>query len=80
MSTFRFSEEDSVGQGAGCTEVREKLETEADNKVPDISGHLGAGDEHPPDENHQQGVESVADVSQSGKGEKGEQNCFKTLG
>lgn len=60
-------EEESVGYGAGCAEVGEELETEADHKVPDVSGHLGAGDKHPPDENHQQGVEGVADVPQSGE-------------
>lgn len=63
-------EKDSVGYGAGCAEVGEELETEADHKVPDVSGHLWAGDKHPPDENDQQGVEGVADVPQSGKEEK----------
>lgn len=61
-------EEDSVGQGAGGAEVGEELETEADHKVPDVAGHLRAGDEHPPDEHHQQGVEGVADVPQSERG------------
>lgn len=57
-------EEVSVGDGAGCAEVREELETEADHKVPDVSGHLGASDKHPPDEDDQKGVEGVADVPQ----------------
>lgn len=34
------SEEDLVCQSAGRSEVRQELETEADHKVPDISGHL----------------------------------------
>lgn len=60
-----FGEEDSVGYGAGRAEVGQELETEADHKVPDVSGHLGAGDEDPPDEDNQHGVEGVADVPQS---------------
>lgn len=63
-------EEDSDGQGAGRTEVGEKLKTEADHKVPDVSGHLGAGDEDPPDENDQHGVEGVANVPQSEEGRR----------
>lgn len=63
----RLRFEDSVGYGAGRPEVREELEPEADHKVPDVSGHLGASDEDPPDEDDQQGVEGVADVPQSGK-------------
>ena len=57
----------SVGQGAGRPEVGEELEAEADHKVPDVPGHLGAGDEHPPDEHQQQRVEGIADIPQPGK-------------
>ena len=65
-------EQDSVGYGAGCAEVGEELETKADHKVPDVSGHLRASDEHPPDENNQERVKGVANVPQSGKEEKEE--------
>lgn len=54
----------SVSHGAGGSEVREELEAQADDKVPDVSGHLRAGDEDAPDQNHQDGVERVAYVSQ----------------
>lgn len=59
-----FFLEDSVGQGAGGAEVGQELEAEADHKVPDVSGHLRAGDEHSPDKHHKHGVEGVADVPQ----------------
>lgn len=52
----------SLSHGGGSSEVGEEFEAEAHHKVPDVSGHLRAGDEHPPDENDQQGVEGVADV------------------
>lgn len=55
----------SVGQGAGRSEVGEELEAEADHEVPDVARHLRPGNEHPPDDHHQQRVERVADVSQS---------------
>lgn len=32
--------EDLVCQSAGCPEVGQELETEADYKVPDVSSHL----------------------------------------
>ena len=54
----------SVSHGARRSEVREELEAEADHKVPDVSGHLGAGDEHPPEKDQRQGVESVTDIPQ----------------
>ena len=62
----------SVSHGARRSEVREELEAEADHKVPDVSGHLGAGDEHPPDQHHQDSVEGVADVPQPVESEHGD--------
>lgn len=56
----------SLSHGGGSSEVREEFETEAHHKVPDVAGHLGPGDEDAPDENHQDGVEGVADVPQPG--------------
>lgn len=44
---------DSVFHGAGCLEIGQELKAEADHKVPDVPGHLRAGDEHPPDEDQQ---------------------------
>ena len=45
----------------------EELEAESHHEVPDVVGHLGAGDEHPPDEDEEQRVEGVADVPQPGR-------------
>lgn len=58
------SEEDLFSQSAGCAEIGEELETEADHKVPDVSGHLRSCNKHSPDENYQHCVEYVADVPQ----------------
>ncbi len=63
----RYPVPDSLSHGGGSSEVGKELETEADHKVPDVSGHLGAGDEDAPDEHHQDGVEGIADVPQPGK-------------
>lgn len=57
----------SLSHGGGSSEVGEEFVTEADHKIPDVSGHLRAGNEDSPDEDNQDGVESVADVPQSGK-------------
>lgn len=54
----------SVSHGAGGSEIREELEAQADDKVPDVPGHLRTGDEDAPDQNDQDGVERVANVSQ----------------
>lgn len=54
----------SVSHGAGGSEIREELEAQADDKVPDVSGHLRTGDEDAPDQNYQDSVECVANVSQ----------------
>ena len=54
----------SVSHGGGSPEVGEELEAKADHKVPDVSGHLGAGDEDAPKEHHQDSVEGIADVPQ----------------
>lgn len=42
-------DEDSVSHGAGGSEIRQELEAQADHEVPDVSGHLRAGDENAPD-------------------------------
>lgn len=55
---------DSVSHGAGGSEIGEELEAQADDEVPDVSGHLRTGDENAPDKNYQDGVESVANVPQ----------------
>lgn len=55
---------DSVSHGAGGSEIGEELEAQADDKVPDVSGHLRTGDEDAPDQNYQDGVESIANVPQ----------------
>lgn len=55
---------DSVSHGAGGSEIGEELEAQADDEVPDVSGHLRTGDENAPDEDYQDGVESVANVPQ----------------
>ena len=54
----------SLSHGGGSSEVGEELEAEAHHKVPDVSGHLRAGNEDAPDEHHQDCVEGVADVPQ----------------
>lgn len=54
----------SLSHGGGSSEVGEEFEAEAHHKVPDVSGHLGSGDEDAPNEHHQDGVEGVADVPQ----------------
>lgn len=55
---------DSVSHGAGGSEIGEELEAQADDEVPDVSGHLWTGDEDAPDQNYQDGVESIANVPQ----------------
>lgn len=55
---------DSVSHGAGGSEIGEELEAQADDEVPDVSGHLRTGDENAPDKDYQDGVESVANVPQ----------------
>ena len=57
----------SVFHGAGRSEVGQELEAEADDKVPDVSAHLGPRDEHSPDEHDQDRVERIADVPQPEK-------------
>lgn len=54
-----------MSESAGCSEVGQELEAEAHHEVPDVARHLRSGDEHSPDDHHQQRVERVADVSQS---------------
>jgi len=53
-----------LSHGGGGSEVGEELEAQAHHEVPDVAGHLGAGDEDAPEEHHQDGVEGVADVPQ----------------
>ncbi len=65
--TTRCTVTGSLSHGGGSSEVGEEFEAEAHHKVPDVSGHLGSGDEDAPDEHHQNGVEGVADVPQPGK-------------
>lgn len=55
-----------LSHGGGRSEVGEELEAEADHKVPDVPGHLGASHEDAPDDHRQDGVERVADVPQPG--------------
>lgn len=57
----------SVSHGGGRPEVGEELEAEAHHEVPDVAGHLRAGDEDPPDEDQEQRVEGVVDVPQPGQ-------------
>lgn len=52
----------SVSHGAGCSEIRQELETQANDKVPDVSCHLRSCNKDAPDQNHQDGVESIANV------------------
>lgn len=54
----------SLSHGGGGSEVGEEFEAEAHHEIPDVSGHLGSGDENAPDEHHQDGVEGIADVPQ----------------
>lgn len=63
----RFPVPGSLSHGGGSSEVGEEFEAEAHHEVPDVPGHLGAGDEDAPDEHHQDGVEGIADVPQPGK-------------
>lgn len=56
-----------LSHGGGSSEVGEEFVTEAHHEIPDVSGHLGPGNEDSPDENNQDGVEGVADIPQSGK-------------
>lgn len=60
----------SLSHGGGSFEVGEEFEAEAHHEVPDVPGHLGSGDEDAPNEHHQDGVEGVADVPQSGEKNK----------
>ena len=53
--------------GAGNAEVADKLESQADNEVPDIAGNLGASNERAPQDDGNQGVEDVADVAKSAR-------------
>lgn len=57
----------SLSQGGRSSEVGQELEAEAHHKVPDVSGHLGPGDENPPDDHRQDGVEGVTNVPQPGR-------------
>lgn len=61
---------DSVSHGAGSSEIGEEFEAQADDEVPDVSGHLWTGDEDAPDQYYQDGVESIANVPQP----KGKEN------
>lgn len=54
----------SLSHGGGSSEVGEEFEAEAHHKVPDVSGHLGPGDEDSPDDDRQDCVEGVANVPQ----------------
>lgn len=53
-----------LSHGGGSSEVGEELEAEAHHKVPDVSGHLGPGDEDSPEDHSQDCVEGVANVPQ----------------
>lgn len=57
----------SLSQGGRSSEVGQELEAQAHHKVPDVSGHLGPGDENPPEDHRQDGVEGVTDVPQPGR-------------
>lgn len=59
-----------MGQRAGSSEVRQELEAQTHDEVPDVPGHLRASDEDAPDEDEQHGVERVSDVSQPANGRK----------
>lgn len=54
----------SLSHGGGSSEVGEEFEAEAHHKVPDVSGHLGSGDEDSPDDHRQDCVEGVTNVPQ----------------
>lgn len=66
----------SVSHCAGGSKIREELEAQADDKVPDVSGHLRAGDEDAPDQNYQDRVECVAYVSQPAGDKKQKKRVF----
>ena len=51
--------------GAGNAEVADKLESQADDEVPDVAGDLGASNECTPQDDDDQGVEDVTDVAKS---------------
>lgn len=53
----------SVSQGAGRPEIGQELVAQADHKIPDVAGHLWASDKYTPDEDQENGVEGIADVS-----------------
>lgn len=52
----------SVSHSAGCSEVREELVTQADNKIPDVSCHLWPCNENTPDKDHKHGIEAITYV------------------
>lgn len=54
-----------VGEGARGSEVGKELETQTDDKVPDVSGHLRTSDKHTPNKDQQDGVKCVTDIPQS---------------
>lgn len=59
-----------MGESAGRSKVRQELEAQAHDEVPDVPGHLRAGDEDAPNEDQQHGVERVSDVPQPVSGRK----------
>lgn len=56
----------SLSNSGGSSEVREEFEAEVHHKIPDVSRHLGPGNEDAPDEHHQDCIEGIADVPQPG--------------
>lgn len=53
-----------VSHSAGCSEVREELVTQANNKIPDVSCHLRSCNENSPDEDYKYCIEAIPYVPQ----------------
>lgn len=57
----------SVSHSAGCSEVRQKLVTQTNHKVPDVSCHLWSCNKNAPNQDHKDSIETVTYVPQPGK-------------
>ena len=67
----------SVSHSAGCSEVRQKLVTQTNHKVTDVSRHLWSCNKNAPNQDHKVSIETVTYVSQPGKQIK-RYKCFST--
>lgn len=67
----------SVSHSAGCSEVGQKLVTQTNHKVPDVSHDWRSCNKYIPNQDHKDSIEAVTYVSQPGKQIK-RYKCFST--